>query len=191
MSKKISLDQAEFDGLLNWFSPNREEAGKRYESVRQGLTRYFRFKGCSNEEDLADETINRVARKLPKLDLSAGNQPITIFFGFASKMFLEELKRTRKEIDIETKQHLHNPIDDTENIEIQFDCLEECLNKLGAGERELVTDYYSKNKSEKFEYRRNIAAKRDISMNNLHVKVHRLRHTLRICVEGCLSKNSL
>jgi RNA polymerase sigma factor (sigma-70 family) len=189
MSKKVQIDQSEFDALLNWLSPNREEAGERYESIRSGLIRYFRFKGCSNEEDLADETINRVTKKLPKLDLTTGNKPITYFYGFASKIFLEELKRNRKETEFETRFQPANPNDLIDVEENRFNCLEKCLNKIKSSEKELLTNYYRKDKSEKFDFRKRMAESLGISINTLHVKIHRLRNTVRICLEKCLRED--
>jgi RNA polymerase sigma factor (sigma-70 family) len=191
MSKNSTLDQNEFDELLNWLSPNREEAGEKYESIRAGLIRFFSFRGCGNAEDLADETINRVARKLPKLDLTTGNKPATYFYGFASKIFLEELKRRQKTAEFEDNSEKQNPNKDADEEENKFKCLENCLNELERDERELVTNYYCKDKSDKFEFRRQLAESLNISINTLHVRIHRLRNALRICIEVCLEKNSL
>jgi len=191
MSKKVFLDQIEFDSLLEWLSPDRDEAGNKYESIRLGLIRYFRFKGCAGVEDLADETINRVAKKLPSLDITTGNEPITYFYGFASKVFLEELRRRKKETDFETINIADKPKSVSDGKEIQFECLEQCLSELGLKDNELVINYYSKNKSEKFVFRQKLAESLDISLNGLHVKVHRLRNRLQVCVQACLNKNSL
>ena len=64
MKKHSEITQKDFEGLLDWLAPDREEAGKKYEEIRDGLIRFFRFKGCNDPEFLADETINRVASKI-------------------------------------------------------------------------------------------------------------------------------
>ena len=185
------LNQDEFDGLLNWLSPNRESAGEKYESIRAGLIRFFRYKGCGNDEELADETINRVARKLPDLDLNTGNKHITYFYGFASNIFLEEKKRRQKQAELDSNLPFKIMGADNDESESKFNCLEECLNKLEPNGKKLITGYYLKNKSEKFEHRRQLAESLNLSVNNLHVKAHRLRNALRRCLEECLKKKSL
>ncbi len=58
MIKTSVLTQEDFDALLKWFSPNREEAGGKYEKIREGLIRYFHSRGFAagtdkNAEDTA------------------------------------------------------------------------------------------------------------------------------------------
>lgn len=53
-----------FDKLLEWLSENRDEAGLRFEQIRTGLIRFFRLKGCHESELLADESMNRVIRRI-------------------------------------------------------------------------------------------------------------------------------
>lgn len=191
MSRRTQLDQVQFDGLLKWLSPDQDEAGKTYEYIRAGLMRYFRFKGCRNDEELADETINRVAKKLPEMDLTTGNKPITYFYGFAANIFLEELRSNKREVELEAIPPVKQPIDASENEGLKFDCLDYCLGKLEPIDKELLIDYYRKDRSEKFEYRKKLAENLNLSIGTLHVKVHRLRQVLRICVEKCIGKHSL
>ena len=190
MDNSKILTQETFDTLLNWLSPDREEAGEKYEKIRQGLLRFFYFKGCSNSEDLADETINRVVKKLPNLDFSAGNKPITIFQGFANNIYLEYLKKERREVPLEDTTKISSG--NNENVlEDKAEYLEHCLQKLSEIERLLVLQYYSQEKSLKFEHRRNLATKLNLTMGAMHIKIHRIRKTLRDCIEKCLGKNNL
>src|SRR4051794_35744276 len=62
-----TLDQSAFNELLNWFAPDLETAGQQYELIRQKLIALFRCRACVFPDELADETINRVARKLPQI----------------------------------------------------------------------------------------------------------------------------
>src|SRR5215216_208156 len=66
MSGEWKLTNEEFDDLLSWLDPDRERAGIRYEEIRDDLIKKFRLCWCSAAEDLADETINRVVKKLPE-----------------------------------------------------------------------------------------------------------------------------
>lgn len=191
MPKNNVLTQEDFDALLKWFAADREKAGAKYEEIRSGLIRYFYFKGCSEAEILADETINRVARKLSALDRNNTYKPITYFYGFASKIYLE-YRNSIKIREVEFEQNLH-PTD--EKFDVQADitenrhkCLEECLAQLSLEERELAIGYFSKEKSEKFENRRELAEKMDMTMTALYVRIFRLKSVLRNCVENCLKR---
>ena len=85
MSKTDGLTPKGFEDLLALFSPDRDEAGERYEAARKGLERYFRFKGCSDVYTLADETMDRVAAKLGSAGKIEAN-PIAFLLGFASNI---------------------------------------------------------------------------------------------------------
>jgi DNA-directed RNA polymerase specialized sigma24 family protein len=191
MSKNSTLDQNEFDELLNWLSPNREEAGEKYESIRAGLIRFFSFKGCGNAEDLTDETINRVARKLSKLDLTTGFQPISFFYGFASKIYLEYRKKVQQS-QVEFKPNIHSDLKKTGQtekiIEDRHQCLDKCLEQVSPQDKNLAIQYFSKEKSAKFEHRRNLAAEMGLSINTMQVRIYRLKSVLRDCVENCLKE---
>ncbi len=184
MDNQITVKQNEFDALLEWLSEDREDAGTKYEKIRQGLIRFFYFKGCRNGEDLADETIKRVSGKLSTLDLSTGNKQITIFYGFASNVFMEEMKRLKREVSIDRDFPLEAP----KNNEERQSCLDKCLLRLSESDRILVLEYYSKTNIAKVEHHRKLSEERGLSANSLYIKVHRLRKSLKTCVEKCMSE---
>ena len=70
MNKNWLLTKEAFDALLGWLDPNREVAGQKYEVIRRRLITIFSCRGCAEAEDLADETINRVASKLSAINWS-------------------------------------------------------------------------------------------------------------------------
>src|SRR6185503_11175891 len=53
-----------FDKLLALFSFDRDEAGKIYEELRIRLIRFFEWRGCGSADTLADQTFDRVMRKI-------------------------------------------------------------------------------------------------------------------------------
>lgn len=194
MTKNNVLTKEDFDSLLRWFSPDRELAGAKYEEIRAGLIRFFNYKGCSEAENLADETINRVARKYTTLDTSNNHKYLTYFYGFATKIHLEYLNR-RKKKQVEFEQNIHFKEESTEGtnsfVEDQHKCLETCLAKLSSEDRYLIIKYFAKDKSEKFEHRRNLAKEINLTMGALHVRVFRIKGTLKNCIEKCLKNNIL
>ncbi|MEJ7712917.1 MAG: hypothetical protein WKF84_24510 [Pyrinomonadaceae bacterium] len=50
--------------LLNGLDADRERAGDKYEELRRILIRFFEWRGAPFPEEQADETFNRVARRL-------------------------------------------------------------------------------------------------------------------------------
>lgn len=160
MKKHSEITQKDFEGLLNWLAPDREEAGKKYEEIRDGLIRFFRFKGCNDPEFLADETINRVASKILTFNLDPMAKTISCFYGFASKIYLEYVRqRAKRETQIEPNISLidKTPFPSVETKDEEFDCLESCLAKLPSDESQLIILYYSQEKSAKLELRKKIA----------------------------------
>src|SRR5262249_28549480 len=58
------LTPAQFETLLHTLHSDRDLAGSEYEKIRRKLINYFRWNYCVSAEDLADETFNRVAKKI-------------------------------------------------------------------------------------------------------------------------------
>ncbi len=189
MTDNNLLTKENFDALLLWFSPNREEAGAKYEEIRNGLIRFFSFKGCSDAEVLADETINRVAKKFDQLDTNNKNKHITFFYGFASNIYREYLhKLNKREVQFEPNIHSNTEIiyQPDEIVEEKHHCLQKCLLKLSEIDRVLMIQYFSKEKSAKIEHRRKLAEHLHLNQGAMHVKIYRLKDILRGCVEKCL-----
>jgi len=59
-----ALTQGAFERLLGWLGEDSEPGGKCYLEMRERLVLYFDRKNCFAPDELADETLNRVARRL-------------------------------------------------------------------------------------------------------------------------------
>lgn len=191
MKKSTVLRQEDFDNLLAWLAPEREEAGRKYEEIRQGLIRLFRFRGCNDPLSLADETINRLATKVSSLNKEGEYKTITYFYGFASKIYLEYLnQRKGKETQLEMVSPLLNKheVNLVENDNENHQCLDDCLAKLETRDKELILTYYSQEKKAKLDLRKKLAQSLNLNTGALHVRVYRLRLTLKKCIEDCLNK---
>ena len=93
--KEWVLTREAFDKLLTCLDPDRERAGIRYEIVRLKLVKFFEWRGCESPEDQADETINRVARRIDEGEVI--NNLESYFLGVARLLLLESEKRRAKE----------------------------------------------------------------------------------------------
>lgn len=194
MRQEHTLTQENFAALLDWFSSDRDEAGIQYESVREGLIRYFGFRGCSDPDALADETITRVAMKVKTFDTNGNAQTISLFYGFAKNVFREYLATEKKRIvELDDDLRVSEPYVEEENEadSERFSCFDSCLGKLDVPTRDLLIRYYSKKKQEKFKLRRQIADELNLKKGTLHTRIHRLKVDLRKCMENCLKLEDL
>ena len=181
--KDRELNSDAFEALLGWLAPDREEAGKRYEEIRRRLIRIFACRGCGESDILADETINRVARKVDELVATYEGDPGLYFYGVANKIHLEQLKKIKPPVTEwhETKEE--------EDFEPEFECLDRCMDKLSMDNRDLVLKYYDHETDAKIEQRRLLAEALNIGLNALRIRAHRIRITLYQCIKGCLDES--
>lgn len=190
MKKNFQLMREDFENLLGWLSADREQAGVRYEEIRRGLIRYFRFRGCPDEEALADETINRVAVKILSFGADRNFETVNFFYGFAKNIYREYLSRRRQEVEFNPafSYDRANHSDESNIKNRRHQCLENCLKKLPVEEAKLVIRYYSESRIAKIELRKKIAAELGLNAGTLHTKVYRLRNVLKKCIQNCLNE---
>lgn len=181
MKQHSALTQAAFDSLLVWLDADREQAGRKYEHIRQRLIKLFTCRGRPDAEELADETINRVTLKAVEVSKGYTGDPAFYFYGVAQKVFLESL-RARPPVVVP------QPIPKSEEVEKEFECLERCMQELPPVNRELVLEYYQNDKRAKIDHRKKLAEKLGIAQNALRIRAHRIRATLQQCVKGCLEE---
>lgn len=175
-----------FEALLSWLGATRDEGARKYEAIRARLIRIFLKKGCTEPEDLADTTINRVIRKVPSIRTDYVGDPANYFCGVARIVYLEWLRR--KELAVEATAI-------TPAVEIDLNqtrkCLRKCLSQLPVKQRDLVMDYYVGDKRGKIDSRQQLASELGISANALRIRAHRIRIGLENCVVQCIGDNEM
>jgi RNA polymerase sigma factor (sigma-70 family) len=179
MNKNWVMSRESFEGLLDWLDPDRDQAGVKYEQIRGGLINYFTFRAPCDAEDLADETINRVISRLPAIKNQVNGESSRYFYGVARKVHLEYLRR-------KTPQPRSEPVVDSERVEIEHQCLEQCMRKLSDENRELVLRYYQADGRKKIEERKLLAEELGIAPNALRIRAYRIRAALQKCLEKCV-----
>lgn len=178
-NKKWALSQDAFDALLGWLDAEREQAGKRYEEIRVRLIKIFACRGCREPEDLADEAINRVAKRVGEIAKTFSGDPSLYFYGVANKVHLEYVRKSTQPLPL-------LPAQLPQEFEQEFECLEGCMRRLPAETRELVLQYYQEENRAKIDHRQLLAEQLGIALNALRIRAHRIRTTLRQCVLDCL-----
>ena len=179
------MTQEAFDRLLLWLDPDRARAGERYEEIRRRLIKIFINRGCAGADELADETINRVARRLPEVASTYVGYPALYFYGVAQRVHLEYLKS--RQLTGELSANAPSPTPE-EGLEPELTCLEECVARLTAQNRELILLYYRDEGQAKIEERKRLAERLGIGTNALRIRAHRIRAGLQECVLACLAR---
>jgi DNA-directed RNA polymerase specialized sigma24 family protein len=180
-----------FDILLAQLDPDRERAGELYETIRRKLVRLFEWRGCASPEDLADETINRVARRLAEGVELRSNDPYGYFCGVAHLVYKEVLRRaSREQRALAGGDWPPTTLEEEEPSDHRLECLRRCLAELPPDQRDLVLRYYqgkSARGESNIRNRQQLASEAGIPMNALRIRVHRVRRKLESCVHACLS----
>jgi DNA-directed RNA polymerase specialized sigma24 family protein len=174
-----SLRQDDFDRLLTWLDEDRERAGEEYEKVRRRLTTIFSSRGCLIPEELADETIDRVSRRVADIQETYRGNKALYFLGVASNVHHEYLKRPSLTTPLITVAG--------SDQEQTYDCLERCIDKLTEKSQRLIRQYYAEDKRAKIGMRKALAQQLGINQNALRARALRIREGLQLCIERCLS----
>lgn len=189
------LTQEAFDELLAWLNPDREQAARRYEDIRNRLIRILMHRGCTVAEELADRAINQVARKVGEVQSYYVGDPAFYFYGVARNIYNDYLKSLPEEVDITEGLLSVGPseeCDDSDNdSEAEHECLEKCLDELTPQNRDLVLEYYRETKGAKIEHHKEMAKQLGITLNALRILMCRIRTGLKKCMRACLGPEAV
>jgi len=179
-AKKLrELGQQDFDRLLSWLDADRERAGFLYEQIRWRLITILASRGCTLAEELADETIDRVARRVTDIHETYRGDKALYFLGVMNNVHHEYLRRPPPPRLIQTAEDVQA----REEIHL---CLDNCLAQLAPYSRQLIERYYAENKQAKIDLRKVIAREMGIKASSLRLRALRIRETLQTCIEQCL-----
>jgi DNA-directed RNA polymerase specialized sigma24 family protein len=182
------LTSESLDVLLSLFDPqDREQAGRKYAELRDALEKFFEWRGASRPEELADETLNRVARKAA---VETVREVQHYCLGVARLILLESFKkRTREEKSLGEFSRLQPTTSDADEVPAAAECLARCLNRLTPENRELVIGYYDGEGAAKAANRRTLIERLRVPASTLRMRVLRLRQGLEECVGRCLKSD--
>lgn len=186
--KQWILTAEAFDKLLARLDEDRERAGEKYEQLRLKLVKFFDFRGSLAPDEHADETLNRVTRKLDEGEAIENLQAYC--YGTARLYFLDVLKE-RKKVPLEDAPELVQEagFDREDEANLQYKCFDRCLQALPAENRELILGYYEDEKRGKIDKRKNLAELFGLELNALRIRTCRIRTRLETCVTDCVEKD--
>jgi len=184
-----------FRQFLSWLDAGVDSNGEKYLEMRRRLVAYFDRKNCVSPDELADETLNRVAQRLEEVGSITGTTPAQYCYVTAKFVFLEYLRshaRGGASLEEMSPDKADSALsrsgrqdNDAENKEHLSDCLERCLEKLVSPDRQLILEYYRGEQRTKIENRRSLATALRLSVNALTIRASRIRNKLELCVKDC------
>jgi len=192
MPRESPVPPESFEEILAWLNPDREVAAAMYVQLRHDLAKIFTFRGCADPEGLTDEVFDRVAKKIEEVRPTYVGDPRLYFRAVANNLVKEDLKKAKTQVSLEgTELREPTTIESGEdNAEDMEECLRSCLQKLSAENRKLIVEYFAKEKQAKIDHRSELAQQFRISVENLRVKVYRIRVSLQGCIERCLKSKA-
>ena len=179
------LTPESLEALLAFLDPDRDRAGAQYEAIRHRLVRLFEWRGFGEAEDLADETINRVARRIQEGTKVHSADPFGYFCGVAHLLSKEIARRgARERAALERDEWQAAPPADEPEEDDRLACLRHCLERLPDDQRHLVLRYHQED--DHIRSRQMLSQELEVPMNALRIRIHRIRRKLEECVAKCL-----
>lgn len=186
------ISQAALARLLEWLDEGTDSGGERFLEMRRRLVSYFDRKNCLEADDLADETLNRIARRLEEEATIESETPAKYCYIVARFVFMEHLRAANKAsslaAEFEVRRAAPASAEDADQKEKMLDCLEGCTGKLESGHREIIRRYYIGEERVKIQNRRALAGEMGITMKALCIRACRIRDKLEACVKHCMDR---
>jgi DNA-directed RNA polymerase specialized sigma24 family protein len=191
------LRSAQFEELLRRLDPNRDQAGELYETLRRRLIKFFEWNSCSPAEDLADETLDRVAQKLT---VEAIHDLHAFAAGVAKRVRQEAYKQAGRSVQVPDLPNQENFFQDLRNPEQimqekvegqrRSNCLRVCMQRMADQDRALFVTYHTA-ATERRQHRLEMARESGLTIGTLRVRINRLRDELETCARKCVASSSV
>ena len=183
------LTERDLERFLGRLAPDRAAAAAEYVKIRHKLADFFAWRGSCSPEDHADQTLDRIARKL---DQGACVEHLRGYvYGVARHVLLESARDEKRRQDALEALRLQGAShDDSALQERRAGCLRQCLAELPEESRALVIEYYQRGEESLYERRRLLARRLGIEPGALRTRVHRIRGRLEECLQRCLARTA-
>jgi len=184
------MTRAALTGLLSSLGPDEARAGQEYERLRERLIVFFAGRRCPEPEDSADETIDRVARRIDEGE-DIGDV-MRFAYGVARLVSVESLNRQHRRHRLLTtfaRSHAAPTPDRGANFASgeATECIRGCAGRLPPEDRDLILRYYASGGRDRQDGRKALAARLDLSTAALRVRAFRIRRVLERCTRNCLA----
>jgi len=120
--------------------------------------------------------------RVPDLKGSYLGDPSAYIHAVAKNLVAEQARTTAQQKTFVPPNPGTTDIED----ERMLDCLDRCLSNLSPYSRDLILDYYREEQGKRVSYRKDLGEKLGISINQLRLRMHRIRKTLEACMQACM-----
>ena len=152
--------------------------------LRERLIFFFSRRMLLLPEDLADEVLNRLARRLEEGEAIANIKGYAL--GIARHVLQEQRAKSDRERAASEEFHRnvsHEPLTIDEDEEIRLERMRRCLERLPRSDQEMLSEYYVAEGSGKIPARRRLATTSGMSHASLRKRVFVLRAMVRRCMQ--------
>lgn len=196
-----SLGPESWDDLFDFLDPDRRGASgpdrdrtaeARLSQIVRKLVLFFAGRQCADADDLAMETVLRVAARCRDVDVSGFPDRAGYFYGVARNLLHESYRSASREstaLQSLRRELLRLPPPDPDawgEQEAVERCLDRCLAGLPRRAQRLIVRYHGTEGAAKAASHRSLADEFGKSVNALRIEVHRTRKALHECVVACL-----
>jgi DNA-directed RNA polymerase specialized sigma24 family protein len=189
-SKQRQITAENFAALLAALGDTPQERGTQYEALRSKLGFFFSRRSLQLPEDLADEVLDRLARRIAEgVEISS----VQAFALGIARYVAQEQSAEQSHLLVFDEQLWHNiPAHlATQNEEEEIDRMERCLKKLPRAEARLLEGYYLAPADNPMQARKDLANDLGISANTLRQRVFLARQSLRACMMAAERKKKI
>jgi DNA-directed RNA polymerase specialized sigma24 family protein len=178
------LTQVHLMALLTRLDIDPERAGRAFEALRGTLIAFFDWRGAHAPDECADETLNRLARKLAEGEVVTDMRHYAL--GIGRFVWLEQARQpARRWRTLEEARVAERPAPASDAPPPLEGCLHRCLDELPDDGRTFILGYYAYERGEKVRERARLAEELGLTANAARSRAQRLRDRLERCVRRC------
>jgi RNA polymerase sigma factor (sigma-70 family) len=194
------LTEDDFNRLLAWLDSAPEPASSRYEEIRQRLIVFFDRRAALNSEELADETLDRVAKRLAERPEQQDSRREQYCYGVARNVLHEYMRRPEsRNVPLEESPET-TEIASSSNTglalelakkeeERMFQALEVALKSLSQDDRYLIINYYEGSlEGEVKRKRQELSERLGLSPMTMRTRAMRIRRKLKAALKKELAR---
>jgi len=176
--------------MLSVLGPSEDAAALEYRKLHERLSRFFEWNNAEDPAALADEAIDRFAKRMTEADDTKQiRNPAAFALGIARLLLLENARRRQKKLEAirhwDAQQQKSNP-SEAEEIDA---ALEHCMQAIQPDRRRLIEQYYLGNQHDKAKGHQELASKLGVTIHALRNRALRARQELEACMRKFLAKD--
>lgn len=190
-----------FDGLLVRLDADRDQASLKYEELRLSLITYFATRGATDPNELADETLNRVAYRLAEGQVIMVDNPIYYALAVARNVWREHLAQPYKmvsltaftdapQVQVISPEDLLLEFERQLRTEQKYDCFMHCLARLSETDHALLIEYHQGKGQSNSKNRQAMAQRFGLTLGSLRNRISRIRDRLSKCLQNCMENEN-